>query len=235
MQRYFAKNIIKDTIILDSKDLHHIKNVMRMQKEDKVEVVKNNEVYLCEILENYEIKIVNKIPNIKKETPQIILAVALIKEQKQDLVLQKATELGVDIIIPLSLSRCVVKLDKEKFSKKKPRWETICKEASEQSKRNNIPIITPIHTIQELSQIDATLKIVLDTKEFYQSIKNVLHNHPNCAKIIIVIGPEGGITKEEISFLKNNGYQSVSLGPNILRAETAAIAVLSMINYQYMR
>ena len=235
MQRYFAKNIEKEKVTLKESDIHHIKNVMRMNIHNKIEIVFNKKIYLCEILNNYQIKIIEEIISNEQNKKEIILASSLIKEQKQDLILQKTTELGVDTIIPLCLSRCVVKLDENKFAKKKIRWESICKEASEQSKRNDIPTIKNIHKIEDLVKIEADLKLVLDTKENFKTIKNVLHNHPTCDKIIIVIGPEGGITKEEITYLHKHGYQSISLGENILRSETAAIAALSMLNYHYLR
>lgn len=235
MQRYFASDLKNNKFILQESDIFHIKKVMRMNIHDKIEVVYDNIVYLCEIKDNYEIEKLNIISDNKTNSTKIFLASALIKEQKQDFVLQKATELGVDTIIPLSLNRCVVKLDNDKFNKKKERWLNICKEASEQSKRNNIPNISDILTIKDLVKIDADLKIVLNTKEFSQTLKNVLNNQIKCDRIIIVVGPEGGITDEEIKFLTDNGFCSVSIGDNILRAETACISVISMINYHFMR
>ena len=111
MQRYFAKNIEKEKVTLKESDIHHIKNVMRMNIHNKIEVVFNKKIYLCEILNNYQIKIIEEIISNEQNKKEIILASSLIKEQKQDLILQKTTELGVDTIIPLCLSRCVVKLD----------------------------------------------------------------------------------------------------------------------------
>ena len=92
-----------------------------------------------------------------------------------------------------------------------------------------------ITSVKELSKIDADIKIVLNTCEKTQNIKNILNNCQNCAKIVIVIGPEGGITDEEINFLIANDYQSATLGNRILRAETAAFYILSVINYHFMR
>lgn len=235
MQRYFAKDIIDNIVQLDTKDIHHIKNVMRMKPNSIIEVVHNNNLYNAYITSNYQVKITSTIDNYQKTNKEIILSPALIKEQKQDLIFQKATELGVSKIIPLSLERCVVKIDKSKELKKKERWSTICKEASEQSKRLNIPTIENISTLEELCNTKADLKIILNTKEDTKTLKNVLNNNPNCDKIIVVIGPEGGLTDKEVKYLEENGYISVTLGNNILRAETACISVLSMINYHFMR
>ena len=151
MQRYFGINKIDNNLVLSNGDIYHIKKVMRNNILDKVEVVYDNVTYLCEIesLDNFKINILEEIREDKKLDCEIILGVALIKEQKQDLVLQKATELGVDTIVPINMERCVVKLDDKKFFKKKERWQSICKEASEQSKRNTIPKILDIKNINE--------------------------------------------------------------------------------------
>ncbi len=235
MQRYFAKDINNDIVILSNQDMHHIKNVMRMSPNDNIEVVYSNTLYQANITDTYQVKINKKLSDNKLSYREIILASALIKEQKQDIVFQKSTELGVNRIIPLSTSRCVVKIDKSKEVKKKERWGKICKEASEQSKRIDVPIIDSIMTIKEICNIDADLKIVLNTKEEVKTLKNILINNQNCNKIIIVVGPEGGFTTEEVNYLEGHNFISVSIGEKILRAETACISVLSMINYHFMR
>ncbi len=234
MQRYFAKN---EKLELQDTDIHHIKNVMRMSINDKIEIIYNKKIYLCliESINPFQIKIVDNYQEERNLDIELTIAIALVTEQKFDLILQKLTELGVHKIIPLRTERSIVKITNDKVDKKIKRWNSICKEASEQSKRNDIPTIKNIHKIEDLVKIEADLKLVLDTKENFKTIKNVLHNHPTCDKIIIVIGPEGGITKEEITYLHKHGYQSVSLGENILRSETAAIAALSMLNYHYLR
>jgi 16S rRNA (uracil1498-N3)-methyltransferase len=154
-----------------------------------------------------------------------------VKEQKMDLILQKLTELGVSRIIPVSMERSIVKLDKERFNKKKVRWESICKEASEQSKRTNIPIIEDIKSIKDLTKEDADLKLVASTKEKEKLLNYYLQSIEDCAKIIMVIGPEGGISDKEEDILVSNGYNRVSFGNLIFRVETATIYVASIINY----
>ena len=158
MQRYFIKN--KD-MLLEESDIRHIKKVMRMNINDKIEVVYTKEPVkttygyhiilktgekdkpkLKEVKDNIIKALTDeKLDEDKKTKIELTVAVALVKEQKMDLILQKLTELGVSRIIPVSMERSIVKLDKERFNKKKVRWESICKEASEQSKRTNIPII----------------------------------------------------------------------------------------------
>lgn len=230
MQRYFIKN--KD-MLLEESDIRHIKKVMRMNINDKIEVVYNNKLHICEItsLEPFNIKVIEKLDEDKKAKIELTVAVALVKEQKMDLILQKLTELGVSKIIPVSMERSIVKLDKERFNKKKVRWESICKEASEQSKRTNIPIIEDIKSIKDLTKEDADLKLVASTKEKEKLLNYYLQSIEECAKIIMVIGPEGGISDREEDILVSNGYNRVSFGNLIFRVETATIYVASIINY----
>lgn len=230
MQRYFIKN--KD-MLLEESDIRHIKKVMRMNINDKIEVVYNNKLHICEItsLEPFNIKVIEKLDEDKKTKIELTVAVALVKEQKMDLILQKLTELGVSKIIPVSMERSIVKLDKERFNKKKVRWESICKEASEQSKRTNIPIIEDIKSIKDLIKEDADLKLVASTKEKEKLLNYYLQSIEDCAKIIMVIGPEGGISDKEEDILVSNGYNRVSFGNLIFRVETATIYVASIINY----
>ena len=230
MQRYFIKN--KD-MLLEESDIRHIKKVMRMNINDKIEVVYNNKLHICEItsLEPFNIKVIEELDEDKKTKVELTVAVALVKEQKMDLILQKLTELGVSKIIPVSMERSIVKLDKERFNKKKVRWESICKEASEQSKRTNIPIIEDIKSIKDLTKEDSDLKLVASTKEKEKLLNYYLQSIEDCAKIIMVIGPEGGISDKEEDILVSNGYNRVSFGNLIFRVETATIYVASIINY----
>lgn len=233
VQRYFIK---KKDFILEESDIYHIKKVMRMNIYDNIEVVYNSKLYICKItsLEPFNIEIEEELATIEEKI-NLTVAVALVKEQKMDLILQKLTELGVSRIIPVSMERSIVKLDKDRFNKKKIRWESICKEASEQSKRTSIPIIGDIMSIKDLSQLDADLKLVCSTKEQEKLFDYYLQNINSYAKIIMVIGPEGGITDKEEEYLIENGYQRVSFGNLVFRVETAAIYVASIINFYSSR
>ena len=221
MQRYFAKNIEENKITLSNSDMHHIKNVMRMKENDKVEVVYDKKTYLC----NLDI-------NEDKELPKEIIAIiGLVKEQKMDLVLQKLTELGVSKIIPVNMERSIVKLDTKKEDKKLIRWNTICKEASEQSKRNTIPIVTNVINFKDIINIEADLKLCCSVSEKDNIISNYLSNN-NYNSVSFVIGPEGGLTLKEENCLKENNYNLVSLGSLVFRMETACIYMASILNYE---
>lgn len=237
MQRYFAKERQDNYIILQDSDMHHIKNVMRMSNGDNIECVYDEKLYLCRIddVNSNRVSIVKVIEEDNELSVDIIVAVGLVKEQKMDLILQKLTELGVKKIIPVSMERSIVKLDESKMKKKKIRWEAICKEASEQSKRNVVPEISDVMSIRELNNIEADLKLVCSVKEKENLLNHYLQDNCNYAKMIFVIGPEGGISDKEEELLNSFGYQSVSLGKRVMRVETAAIYVCSVMNFCSMR
>ena len=233
MQRYFAKNKENNTIFLEESDIHHIKNVMRMNPGDKIEVIYNKELYICNIdnLEPLKLSIDSVSNKENKLNIELTIAIGLVKEQKIDLILQKLTELGVSKIIPLNMEHSIVRLDEDRFKKKKVRWESICKEASEQSKRTDIPIITNIMNIKDLVNLDYDIKLVASTKEKDKLLNYYLQNIKDCAKIIMVIGPEGGISSKEETYLLNNNYDPVSFGNLIFRVETAAIYAGAVVNF----
>lgn len=230
MQRYFAKAVVGNKVILSNDDLYHIKTVMRMKENDNVEIIYNKKLYICKLNNNFELeieKIINENNELDKE---IIVALGLVKEQKMDLILQKLTELGVSKIIPVNMERSIVKLDNKKEEKKIERWNKICKEASEQSKRNTIPIVTNIMNLKELNQIETSLKLVCSVSEKNNMIYDYIEKD-NYDSILFVIGPEGGISPKEEEYLKDNSFILVSFGSLVLRVETACIYVASILNY----
>lgn len=232
MQRYFAKEYNNNLVLQDS-DIHHIKNVMRMKINDKIEVVYDNKLYICNIdnIEQLSLSIDKVIEEENKLNLDITVAIGLVNEQKMDLILQKLTELGVNKIIPLNMERSIVKLDDKRYAKKIIRWQSICKEASEQSKRTSIPEITDIMTLKELTKLDYNTKLVCSTKEKDKMLNCYLQNINKYDRIIVVIGPEGGISEREESYLLDNGFDPVSFGNLVFRVETAAIYVASIFNY----
>ena len=237
MQRYFVKEKIDDKFILEQSDIHHIKNVMRNKENDKIEVVYNKKTFICNIdnINDCSLSIVEELEENNELDIELVVVCSLVKEQKMDLILQKLTELGVSKIIPLKTERSIVKIDEKRESKKLIRWRAICKEASEQAKRNNVPIVTDIYTLKDLIKEESDIKLLCSVNEKNNFINNYLQNYENCAKMIVVIGPEGGFSDKEEEFLVSNGYNRVSLGNRVLRVETATIYVASIINFCSMR
>lgn len=236
MQRYFSKFRENDYLKLDSDDWHHINNVMRLNENDLIEVVYDQVCYICKIV-NYDSELKVVITDIKEESrqniPEVVLLIPLLKEAKMDLIIQKSTELGVGKIIPIKLSRSIIKLEDKKISKKIDRWNRIAKEASEQSKRLNIPVVDLPKTIDEIKNISG-LKLICSTRSLDNNLHNLLQTSNTYDRIVVVIGPEGGLSNEEEDLFIKFGFKPVRLGNNIMRVETVPIFFMSIINYEYM-
>lgn len=233
MQRYFAKEKKDNAFILSNNDIYHIKTVMRMKNKDKIEVVYDNKLYLCEldILENINVNVIEEV-KVKKDDINVVLILPLLKEQKLDLIIQKSTELGVKKLIFLNTERTIVKIEEKKKEDKLNRWYKIAKEASEQSKRVDIPVIEIKDSFKDLDV--SGLKFVCDTKNDKFTIKTALKTIDKYDTINIVAGPEGGLSDKEIKYLNEKEFKSVSLGSRILRVETVPLYILSIINYELM-
>lgn len=235
MQRYFSSKKDNDYFELNKDDIRHIKLVMRMKDNDLIEVVYDNKVYLCcleNVNSNIRIKIKNEVFNDIKKDKKVCLIIPVLKENKMDMILQKSTELGVDEIIPVITERSIIRVD-GKENKKIERWNRICKEASEQSMRTDIPKISNIKNLKDIINIDG-LKVICSTTEKKNNIKMFLQSNNSYDKINLVVGPEGGLSNNEEKFLENNNFVRVSLGSQILRVETVPIFILSVINYENM-
>lgn len=233
MQRYFVKSYENNHFFLEDSDIHHIKKVMRCKNNDKIEIVYNNKVYLCNIddIEALELSVIDEYEEDREISIELTIAVALVQEQKFDMILQKLTELGVSSIIPIKTERSIVKIDENKKDKKYARWQMICKEASEQSHRVTIPKIEEIISIKELINRKKDVNLICSLNELTKPLEYYLHKDIN--KILFVIGPEGGFSQKEEKYLIENGFECTTLGKRVLRVETAAIYVASIVNYIY--
>ena len=233
MQRYFAKNKINNSFILEDSDLYHIKTVMRMKNCDEIEVIYDKKLYICcisDIDKDITINEVKCLGTSSSKDIYSILIIPVLKEQKMDLILQKATELGVSQIVPYLSKRSVVKLDTTDYEKKILRWNKILKEASEQSKRFDIPILNCIKKIDELKCIDG-VKLMCSTTEKSENLKKYMNNISNYDKISFVIGPEGGFDSSEENKLVSQDFIPITLGNRILRVETVPLFLMSILNY----
>jgi len=236
MQRYFSRELNNNRFKLNNDDLYHITRVMRMKENDLIEVVYEKEVYLCNLEfhgNEVYVNVKEKIESVSEDNHEIVLIIPLLKEAKMDLILQKSTELGVSKIIPVIMERSIVKIDSDRELKKIERWTKICKEASEQSMRVTIPVITEVKKLSDLNDLDG-VKLVCSTTEKTNTIKMFLQSNQSYDKINIVIGPEGGLSLKEEEYLNSIGFESVSLGKRIMRVETVPMFVLSVLNYEIM-
>lgn len=236
MQQYFAQEKKDEKFILQPDDLYHIKTVMRMNEHDKIQVVYENRVYLCcleNVKKNIQIKIDSELQVNENSMPKVTLLIPFLKEQKIDFILQKSTELGVDSILFIETERSIIKYEKGKLDKKLERWKKICKEASEQSFRVNIPTIKILENKEQIQGLKG-INLICSTTERNKNIHFVLKSIPTCDRINVVIGPEGGFSELEGRKWNEMGFKSISLGNRILRVETVPIYLLSVINFYYM-
>lgn len=240
MNRFFInkKQIKDDKIEIIGSDVKHIKDVLRLKQGEKIEIVCEGYTYIGEILqiEKREVRlgIVGKYKGENEPSTQIILYQGLAKGSKMDLVLQKCTELGVSKFYPLETNRAVVKIKNEKKANSKvDRWQEIVDQAAKQSKRDVIPLVNEILSfVQMIKLLENEESVIVPYEdEKQQSIKTVLSNIKN-KKIHLIIGPEGGFEDTEIERLKEIGANIVTLGPRILRTETAGLVASTMIFYE---
>ncbi len=235
MQRYFSERKENDVYYLSDDDNYHIEKVMRMKVKDQIEVVDQMKTNICEIISLHPVKakVIRELDENNELDKKIILVQSLVNENKMDFILQKNCELGVYAFYPYKATNSVIR-ENDKASKKVLRWNKIVKEASEQSKRNIIPQVHEIINLNDLIKLKADLKILLSVNERQVMLKSVLQNTKKCDTMMIVVGPEGGFTNIEEQKLMENGFIRVSIGKRVLRTETASIATLSMINYEWM-
>jgi 16S rRNA (uracil1498-N3)-methyltransferase len=238
--RFFVSSQqVKDGLIFikSGPDVNHIKNVLRLKGGDELVVCDGTDFeYEAKIdeLSSSEVKVmISKKRKIKQIFPQVTLIQAVSKGLKMDMIVRQATELGAFAVIPVTASRTVVKLDKEKKKKKQERWQKIAKEAAEQSQRSTIPQIFPVllwdGLLNMISSFDLALVFWEEAKERFS---RDIFNSAKLDKIGVIIGPEGGFSKDEIEDLKKLGVCCVSLGKHILRTETASIVALGIVLYE---
>lgn len=239
MNFFVDKDKIKnDYIYIESSDVNHIKNVLRKNVGDILNVVSENVIYKSEISEITQNQVVCKIldkQEKKKSKVELTIFQGLAKADKIEYIIQKCTELGVSEIVPVEMKRCVVKLDDKDKIKKIDRWRKIAEVAAKQSLRNDILKVEKILSfsllLEEIKNYD--LVILAYEKEKSVTLKSVLKDiDDSISKIAVIIGPEGGIDEEEAEILINNNAKSITLGERILRTETAPVAISAMMMYE---
>ena len=233
MQRYFADVDNKFFVHLNKDDEHHVLHVMRMKKSDEIEVVSNQKVFLCRIDETnpLAISVIHEIANDVEISEDVTLLFALTKGDKIDLVLQKATELGVKKVALIQSERTVVKYESKDLEKKSQRFQKIMKEASEQSHRLIVPEFLGVFNLKKLpKEAFSDINYVAYEKDA-SDVNNSFAGLSKGKSVSILIGPEGGFSEQEIAHVTEQGFIRTSLGKRILRAETAAIYALSVLGY----
>ena len=242
MHHFFVEpsQIQDKKIIITGGDVNHIKNVLRMKIGEEIAVSNgvDNREYRCGIEEYTEQEVICTLRFIKEdgvELPaKIYLFQGLPKADKMELVIQKAVELGVYEVIPVSAKRCVVKLDEKKASAKVNRWQGIAEAAAKQSRRGVIPIVRNVMSMQEAIKYTQSMDVKIipyELAEDMQHTKDIIRSVKPGQSIAVFIGPEGGFEESEVQAALTAGIEPVTLGRRILRTETAGLTVLSWLMY----
>jgi len=229
------------TVELKYENLHYIKNVLRLKRGAPLILFDGTGFEYESTIRDITVKSVTveiirgKQLSVDSST-KITLAQALPKGNKMDFIIQKASELGVTRIIPFKSSRSIPKVAGNKIHLKIPRWQKIAIEASRKCGRENIPEITDIITYEKALQWPkkGILKIIFWEGETNTGIKEILHSkkYEGITDFFLVVGPEGGFSNEEIAMASRAGFLSVSLGRLVLKVETAALVILSILQYE---
>ena len=240
MSRFYVRpgDVKGSEILVSKEEAHHIIDVMRMRAGDVIVAFDGTgKEYIGKILntssESLKIKI-EKINSIKEKNKiSITLAQSLPKRSKMDFIIEKATELGVDGIIPLSTERTIIRLAKEKQLAKTQHWQGIAVSASKQCGRVNVPKVRPLvlfgEILKEINKYDLAMMACLT--EGAKPLNEIISVFKG-KSILIMVGPEGDFTPKEIEAARSAGARLISLGRLVLRVDTAALYLLSVLNYE---
>ncbi len=244
MQRYFINGKVPENRITEitGDDAKHIAKVMRQNAGDKLIVVMEEKAFMATILSadrEIEVLLGNELESSAEMPKQVTIACGLPKGDKLDLITQKSTELGMYALIPFAAERSIVKWDASKNDKKISRLQKIAKEASEQSHRTHLPKIHNVHSFKQLMEAGESYDAVIVAYEEESRASSparfadILKTLYDKSSILIVFGPEGGISENEVTRLKEAGALFTSLGPRILRTETAPLYALAAMSYEF--
>ena len=246
MHRFFVEEpaMGEDSITITGGDVNHIKNVLRMSVGDKICVIngQNNKEYYCEITAVGNDAVDTRICEIRESDQElgneIVLFQGLPKSDKMELIIQKAVELGVHTIVPVSTDRTVVKLDAKKEANKRKRWMSISESAAKQSGRLRIPEVTPVVSYREALEMAKKMDVRLIPYELAEGMgktRELMSSIQPGQSVAVFIGPEGGFESSEIEKAIEIGAWPITLGKRILRTETAGLVTLAMLVYNLER
>lgn len=239
MARFFLpkKNIVDRRATVEGPELDHLRRVLRLRPGDSIVVFddagwEHEAVIRSLSAQAAEIEIARSFQAERESPLELTLAVGLTKGEKMDFVVEKATELGVQAIAPFVSAYTVPKLDRRKIEKRGERWQRIALAAAKQCGRTRIPEILPLSNFEDLvQQTSDSLNLLFWEKETGQTLKQVHVTDPDARSILLVIGAEGGLSDQEAGLAQRHGFKPIRLGRRILRAETAAVAATSLVQF----
>ncbi len=241
MQHFFVTpaQVREGQIYIEGSDVNHMKNVLRMRIGEELMVSDGDNLkYRCAVEAYREdtvfLRIIEKMQADTELASRICLFQGLPKQDKMELIVQKAVELGAAQVIPVSTRRSVVKLDAKKAAKKTERWQEIAKSAAKQAGRGYIPKVTPVMSYRDALEYAKELDVLLIPYELERGMdetKSVIESIRSGQSVAVFIGPEGGFEREEVEQALEHGAKAITLGRRILRTETAGLAALSILMF----
>lgn len=240
MPRFFlpSDNIHERRGIISGTELDHLSRVLRLRVGDAITVFDNEgwehqAIIRSLTAERGEIEIQDSYRAERESPLKITLGLGLTKGEKMDLVIEKATELGVQMIIPFTSEFTVPKFDAKKIAQRTERWRKIALSATKQSGRTSVPAIEPLTAYSALLRQSARdpLRLLFWEKEPARTIEGVRAERAQVRAVTVVVGAEGGFSAAEVDEAKQQDFLTVGLGRRILRAETAALAVVALLQF----
>ncbi|MGE5216299.1 MAG: 16S rRNA (uracil(1498)-N(3))-methyltransferase [Chloroflexota bacterium] len=240
MARFFVprKNLHDNRGLIDGQELDHLKKALRLGPGDRITVFDDggweHDAVIRELsVKQGEIEILRSYRAGRESPLRLILAVGLTKGEKIDWVIEKATELGAHKIVPFTSIFAVPRLDEKKIAARASRWEKIALSAVKQCGRTQLPEISPLCAFDDLvtGTWPETLKLLFWEKEAERSLHEVHAKLASAKSVLLAVGPEGGFAAQEVEAAQAQGFETVGLGRRTLRAETAAITALGLVQF----
>jgi len=236
VRRVFISGELQEEIKISGSDAHHIIHVLRAKVGHQLIVVDSlrqvAETEIISLAEDHLLLRLGKYLSADTEPPiEVTLAQSLPKGDKMDFIVQKAVELGVSRIIPVAAANCVVKYDEAKRVSRQKKWQKIADEAAKQCGRTLQPVVERVMSLEEVLETSEAASLFMCYEgEADQPIREFFASS-EASRFCVLVGPEGGFSPAEVSLCRQNDVQTVTMGPRILRTETASLAALSLLLY----
>jgi 16S rRNA (uracil1498-N3)-methyltransferase len=238
MRRFIVPSlaVVDGVATLSGDTYRHMATVLRLGSGDRIFLADGEgREYLGTILHassgTIAVQVQEQSPAVSGTTPRITLYQGLPKTDKMELILQKATELGVSRVVAFPAERSVTKLDRERAADRVRRWQKIVLEAARQSNRASVPDVALVESLAAaLAEPGGEVNLLLWEEETETRLRDILAS-PAPHRVSVIVGPEGGLSRNEVGAARQSGYTSVSLGKRILRAETASLALLAIVQH----
>ena len=227
-------------VVLRGPSKRYVRDVLRMGRGDSLVLFDGSGMeYPCRIIEATErkvtLRILSKHPGKSDSPIHIRVGIGLLKANKMDLVIQKVSELGVQEVCPVAARRAVPALDPDRAEQRRERWQTIAREASRQSGRSTVADVGQVSSLDEFvgQSGDANISLLFTPEAARPLDELAKQQDSRPGRVLLLVGPEGGFSPEEEQIAKGQGFLPVGMGPRVLRAETAAILAVGLVQYAF--